>query len=117
MKRLFCLVGKKRPRYGEAFLPIGKKRTPAEPFTNGVFAFCFFFVRCLGFCIFLDSWVLRDPRFPAKKTIIKDRKPQSRKARQGHIEHVRKNSGSISQERRGHLDFCAVKCKNHGLAS
>ena len=26
-------------------------------------------------------------------------------------------SGSISQKRRGHLDVCAVKCKNHGLAS
>ena len=28
-----------------------------------------------------------------------------------------KVSGSNSQKRRGHLDFCAVKCKNHGLAS
>ena len=26
-------------------------------------------------------------------------------------------SGSNSQKRRGHFDFCAVKCKNHGLAS
>ena len=26
-------------------------------------------------------------------------------------------SGFISQKRRRHLDFCAVKCKNHGLAS
>ena len=25
--------------------------------------------------------------------------------------------GSNSQKRRGHLDFCAVKCKNRGLAS
>ena len=28
-----------------------------------------------------------------------------------------KISESISQKRRGHLDFCAVKCKNQGLAS
>ena len=28
-----------------------------------------------------------------------------------------KISGSISKKRRGHLDFCAVKCKNHGFAS
>ena len=28
-----------------------------------------------------------------------------------------KISGSNSQKRRGHLDCCAVKCKNHGLAS
>ena len=26
-------------------------------------------------------------------------------------------SGSNSQKRRGHFDFCAVKCKNHRLAS
>ena len=26
-------------------------------------------------------------------------------------------SGFISLKRRGYLDFCAVKCKNHGLAS
>ena len=38
-------------------------------------------------------------------------------ARQGHIKHVRKISGSISQKRRGHLEFCAVMCKNDGLAS
>ena len=39
------------------------------------------------------------------------------KARQGRIKHMSKISESISQKRRGHLDFCAVKCKNHGLAS
>ena len=39
-------------------------------------------------------------------------------ARQGHtIKHVREISVSSSQERRGRLDFGAVKCKNHGLAS
>ena len=47
----------------------------------------------------------------------KKRKTHSTKALQGHIKHVCKISGSNSQKRRGHLDFSAVKCKNHGSAS
>ena len=63
----------------------------------------------------LNIWVLKGPAFPAKKNITKTK--HSQKARQGHIKHVCKISGSISQKWRGHLDFCAVKGKNHGLAS
>ena len=80
--------------------------------------FCFFvfFVRYLGFFWGgVDIWVLRDPTFSAKKNKTKQKKRPYR-ARQGHIQHVCKISGSNSQKRRGHLDFCAVKCKNHGLA-
>ena len=46
--------------------------------------FSFFFASYLGFCIFWDIWVLRDPVFPAKKKKNKNKKKSS-KARQGHI--------------------------------
>ena len=72
----------------------------------------FFVILCqiIGFSIVGDICVLRDHTFPAKKK-------EKTKARQGHIKQVRKISGSLSQKRRGHLDVCAVKCKNRAFAS
>ena len=67
----------------------------------------------MGFCIVRDIWVLRDATYPAK---IMGKK-KSTKVRQGHIKHVRKISGSITQKRRGHLDVCAVECKDRAFAS
>ena len=59
---------------------------------------------CFG--IFWDSWVLRDPTFPAnKKTDVKG------SATCAEVE------GLISQKRRGHFDFGAEKCEHHGFAS
>ena len=79
---------------------------------NGCFLFCFFnfFVRYLGFCIFGGYLGLK------RSHIFGGKKKKSQKARQRHIKHACKISGSNSQKRRGHLDFCAVKCKNHDLA-
>ena len=81
------------------------------------FVFVFFcFRQIFGFWYLLGYLGLsRDPIFPAKQN--KNKKKHSQKARQGHIKHVCKKSGSISQKRRGRLHFCAIKCKNHGLAS
>ena len=88
---------------------------PCRAFYEWVFCFFVFFARYLGFRIFWDIWVVRDPAFPVQKK--KRKETHFSKARQGRIKHMSKISESISQKRRGHLDFCAVKCKNHGLAS
>ena len=81
----------------------------------GFFCFLFFASEIWEVEFFGDIWVLVGPTFSAKKK--EGKKKHSQRARQGHIKHVCKISGSNSQKRRGHLDFCVVKCKNHGLAS
>ena len=70
------------------------------------------FLRSFFVCFWPDIWVFVFPKFPAKR-----KEKQSQKARQGHVKHVYKISGSIFKKRRRPLEFCAVKCKNHGLAS
>ena len=87
---------------------------PAEPFTNE-----WVFIHYL-FIFWPDIWVLHFLGYLALKGshISSEKKKHIRKGLgRGTFEHVLQNSGSISQKRREHLDFCAIKCKNHGFAS
>ena len=88
---------------------------PCRAFNECFFLFLVLFVRYLGFCICWDIWGLTRPHIFGEK--MKQNKKHLRKARQGHIKHVCKISGSNSQKQRGHSNLYAVKCKNHGLAS
>ena len=82
---------------------------PVEPFTNGDF----FFPPDVWVLVFLgDILGLKGSHISSEKT----HKTHSHRARQRHIEYVCKFQG-LSQKRRGHSDFCAVKCQNHGFAS
>ena len=73
---------------------------------------CVFFRQILGFLCFVGYLGLKGPHIFADKKKEHIRKRFGRGAL-----HTCKISGSNSQKRRGHLDFSAVKCKNHGLAS
>ena len=69
---------------------------PAEPFTNG-FLFYFLFAGNVGSRKTQISHEIQKPKYLAKK-----QKHTHAFRRQGHIKHVRKTSGSLSQKRRGH---------------
>ena len=69
---------------------------PAEPSRMGVFCFLFF-RQTFGFCFCFWYLGLKEtPHFRRKKN---------------------KKENNIRKRPAGHLDFCAVKCKNYGLAS
>ena len=81
---------------------------PAKPFTN-VF---FFLSGNLGSLKTQISQKIQNPNIWRKKK--ENKNSHSQKARQGHIKHVCKISGSISQKRRGHwtLKELGVLCLN-----
>ena len=67
-------------------------------------------------CFFKDIWVV-DPTFPAKKNKKQKNPIGKRLGRDTFNTCAKKNPGLVSKKRRGRLDFRAVKCENHGLAS
>ena len=71
----------------------------------------FFSARYLGFCIFAIFGSERITHFQLKTT------NKNVKGSAGAQQTRVQISGSIAQKRRGHLDFRAVKRKNHALAS
>ena len=73
----------------------------------------FFFPPDIRVLVFWGGYLLRDPIFSPEKKKKNIRKRFGR----GTLYTCAKISGSNFQKRRGHLEFCAVKCKNHGLAS
>ena len=88
---------------------------PCQSFYDCVF----FFAGNVGSVKTEISKKIRKQKYLAeKKTIAKKRKKHSQKTRQGHIKHVRKISGSISQKRRGHwtLKEFGVLCFNQPVS-
>ena len=71
-----------------------------------------FFARYLIFCIFWKYLGLKGPHIYGRK-----RKKKNIRKRLVSDKRVCKVTRSSSQKRRGHLDFCAVKCKNPRLVS
>ena len=74
----------------------------------------FFFARHLGFCFFGGYLGVKRSCIFGEKNQNKENIPKT--LGKG-ILNACKISWSNSQKRRGRLDFSAVKCKNHGLAS
>ena len=81
----------------------------------------FFFCRQIfGLCFFFRYLGLKGSHIPNEKKkliphIQRKKKTNSQRAWQAHIKHVCKISGSTSQKRRWHLDFCAVNVQQSRL--
>ena len=118
---LFTVDGAQQSRHGMPRLwdgVVGITVAPAKR-NNGqsLLRMAFVFLQILRFLYSLGYLSLKRSRISIGEKKQKNKHTHSCKARQGHIKHACKNSGSISRQRRGHLDFSAVKCKNHVLAS
>ena len=76
----------------------------------GVFVFLFSLPDLPYTNSFWKVWNSFDETYSAENT---NKQKTKLRPRDRHIEHVFKSSGSISQNRRGHLDFCAYICVSY----
>ena len=90
--RDFCTFPRESPNVHAVF-------TPAKPFTDVFFCFFVFFRHIFWGFVFWGYLGLKGSHNFSEKTKKNNlKKTHSSKARQGYVEHVCKNSGSISQK-------------------